>query len=79
MFYAILLGLILHNLSQRSRIAHIQGAHKGKVSGLCFAGEDRFLSCGVDRNIKMWGASGDSDSGGTSVNDPNYYFINLCV
>lgn len=29
-------------------------AHKGKITGLCFADEDRLLSCGVDRNIKLW-------------------------
>jgi len=25
------------------------------VSGICFADSDRLLSCGVDRNIKLWG------------------------
>lgn len=63
-------GIILRNLSQRSQIATIQNAHKGKVSGLCFAGADRLLSCGVDRNIKMWDASAndqDSEGAGPSV------------
>ena len=32
----------------------IAGAHQGKISGLCWADENRMLSCGVDRNIKMW-------------------------
>lgn len=54
----------MHNLSQRSQLARIQGAHKGKVSSLCFTGADRLLSCGVDRNIKLWDVgSGDSDAG----------------
>jgi DDB1- and CUL4-associated factor 13 len=29
-------------------------AHKGRVSGLCWADETRVLSCGVDNNVKMW-------------------------
>lgn len=53
----------MHNISQRSQIATIQGAHKGKVSGICFAGGDRLLSCGVDRNVKLWDASESSDAG----------------
>jgi WD40 repeat protein len=57
-------GIIVHNLSQRSQLARIQGAHKGKVSGLCFTGTDRMLSCGVDRNVKLWDVGrGDSDPG----------------
>ncbi|KAF8652846.1 hypothetical protein AX16_004121 [Volvariella volvacea WC 439] len=55
-------GIIVHNLSQRTKIASIQNAHKGKVSGLCFADSDRLLSCGVDRNIKLWSINEDSTS-----------------
>lgn len=33
---------------------HVENAHKGKISGICFADNDRLLSCGVDRNIKLW-------------------------
>ena len=42
-------------------------AHKGKVSGLCFADEERLLSCGVDKNIKLWDVrkSLDGDEGPT--------------
>lgn len=55
------LGVILHNLSTRNRLVSLTQAHKGKVSGLCFADGDRLLSCGVDRNIKLWSiASGSS-------------------
>jgi hypothetical protein len=34
--------------------AKFAGAHKGKVSGLCFADADRLLSCGVDHAVKLW-------------------------
>ncbi|KAF8802147.1 WD40 repeat-like protein [Phlegmacium glaucopus] len=47
-------GLIVHNLSSRQQTVKLPQAHKGKVSGLCFADGDRLLSCGVDRNIKLW-------------------------
>ena len=48
-------AVILHNLSTRSQLSHIPHAHKGKVSGLCFSPDGRaLLSCGVDRNIKLW-------------------------
>lgn len=32
----------------------IDVAHKGKITGLTFADENRLLSCGVDRNVKLW-------------------------
>ena len=48
------LDILLHNLAQQKQLCKVQGAHKGKVSGLCFAGEHRVLSCGVDRNVKLW-------------------------
>ncbi|KAF5383791.1 hypothetical protein D9615_003546 [Tricholomella constricta] len=47
-------GILLHNLSTRNKLVKLPQAHKGKVSGLCFAEGDRLLSCGVDRNIKLW-------------------------
>jgi len=54
-------GIILHNLSTRKQTFNISQAHKGKVSGLCFSpGEgERLLSCGVDRNVKLWSTSGE--------------------
>lgn len=57
-------AIILHNLSLRTQLLKLDGAHKGKVSGLCFATDDRLLSCGVDRNIKMWdtGSSVDNEA-----------------
>jgi len=48
------LGILLHNLSTREQIVKLTQAHKGKVSGLCFSGSERLLSCGVDRNVKLW-------------------------
>ncbi|TFY63858.1 hypothetical protein EVJ58_g2995 [Rhodofomes roseus] len=47
-------GLILHDISRRTKVLHVENAHKGKVTGICFADSDRLLSCGVDRNIKLW-------------------------
>ncbi|KAI0943494.1 hypothetical protein AcW1_002645 [Taiwanofungus camphoratus] len=47
-------GLIVHDISRRSQVLHVEGAHKGKVSGICFADGERILSCGVDRNVKLW-------------------------
>ncbi|KAH9024961.1 WD40 repeat-like protein [Lactarius hengduanensis] len=52
--------IIVHNAGRRTHFAKIPGAHKGKVSGLCWADENRILSCGVDRNIKMWDACQDT-------------------
>lgn len=56
------LGVILHNLSTRNRLVSLPQAHKGKVSGLCFADGDRLLSCGVDRNIKLWSITSGSST-----------------
>ncbi|EPT01980.1 hypothetical protein FOMPIDRAFT_1144267 [Fomitopsis schrenkii] len=47
-------GLILHDIPRRRKVVHVENAHKGKISGICFADNDRLLSCGVDRNIKLW-------------------------
>ncbi|KAF8153074.1 WD40-repeat-containing domain protein [Crassisporium funariophilum] len=53
-------GLIVHNLATRKQVVKLPQAHKGKVSGLCFSDGDRLLSCGVDRNVKLWAVGGDS-------------------
>ena len=50
-------GVIVHNISEQKHSHQIQGAHEGKISGLCFADGDRLLSCGVDCNIKLWDVS----------------------
>ena len=52
--------IIVHNAGRRTHLVKIPGAHKGKVSGLCWADENRVLSCGVDRNIKMWDVCQDA-------------------
>lgn len=53
-------GIILHDISMRRQLLNLSQAHKGKVSGICFSGADRFLSCGVDRLVKLWSPSLDS-------------------
>jgi DDB1- and CUL4-associated factor 13 len=47
-------GILLHNLALREQWLRFPNAHKGKVSGLCFTRNDQLLSCGVDRNVKLW-------------------------
>lgn len=47
-------GIIVHDIATRTKILHVEAAHKGKVSGVCFADENRLLSCGVDRNVQLW-------------------------
>ncbi|KAF5346611.1 hypothetical protein D9757_013099 [Collybiopsis confluens] len=39
---------------ERTHLGRLPQAHKGKVTGLCFTDESRLLSCGVDRNVKLW-------------------------
>lgn len=48
--------IIIHDLQQCTQVLTLRGAHKGKASGLCFGGEngDRFLTCGVDKTVKLW-------------------------
>ncbi|KAJ7594402.1 WD40 repeat-like protein [Mycena floridula] len=53
-------GIIVHNLSQRTQLRRLPQAHQGKVSGLCFGEGSRLLSCGVDRNIKLWDIEQDT-------------------
>ncbi|GLB41834.1 putative WD40 repeat-like protein [Lyophyllum shimeji] len=60
-------GIILHNLSTRNKLVKLPRAHKGKVSGLCFAEGDRLLSCGVDRNIKLWSTGSNASDQPLSV------------
>lgn len=47
-------GLIVHDIAQRIHLMRVNDAHKGKISGVCFSDEHRLLSCGVDRNVKLW-------------------------
>ena len=48
-------------MSRRTKVFSYDQAHKGKVSGVCFGQEGRLLSCGVDRNIKLWNTEGSLD------------------
>lgn len=62
----------MHDVSRRTKLFNIDDAHKGKVSGVCFGQESRLLSCGVDRNIKLWDnhkgfTEGDSEAGPSQV------------
>ncbi|THG99914.1 hypothetical protein EW145_g7169 [Phellinidium pouzarii] len=54
--------IIVHDVPQRQHLLRLSGAHKGKVSGLCWADGDRLLSCGVDRNVKLWDTRTSSDA-----------------
>jgi WD repeat and SOF domain-containing protein 1 len=60
-------AIIVHNVSERTRLLHLATAHKGKVSGLCFASDDRLLSCGVDRNIKLWDTTPSGEDSSATV------------
>ncbi|KDQ56695.1 hypothetical protein JAAARDRAFT_36189 [Jaapia argillacea MUCL 33604] len=59
--------IIVHDLAQRSQLHRLPNAHKGKVSGLCWADEDRILSCGVDRNVKLWNVGSSSMEDGSDA------------
>ncbi|KAH9928001.1 WD40 repeat-like protein [Epithele typhae] len=67
-------GLIVHDVSRRTRLFQTDQAHKGKVSDVCFGKDTRLLSCGVDRNIKLWnmpsGAEDDESEAGPSQRKP---------
>ncbi|KAI0701839.1 WD40 repeat-like protein [Cytidiella melzeri] len=64
-------GLIVHDVAQRTKLLHVEAAHKGKVSGVCFADETRLLSCGTDRNIKLWDTrDADVDQNGAGPSEP---------
>lgn len=62
-------GLIVHDIGIHKHIMKVDDAHKGKVSGVCFADEHRLLSCGVDRNIKLWDTR-DEDENGAGPSTP---------
>lgn len=62
---------MLHDISLRSQIFNVENAHKGKITGVVFADGERLLSCGVDRNVKLWDTrrhiSEDSGAGPSEV------------
>ena len=67
-----LIEIILHNVARRTQIAKIPGAHKGKLSGICWADENRILSSGVDKTVKMWDmrSSPEMSSPGAGPSEP---------
>jgi WD repeat and SOF domain-containing protein 1 len=54
------LEILVHDLPHRETVLRIPHAHKGKVSGICYADDERLLSCGVDCNVKLWDARRDA-------------------
>ncbi|PFH48921.1 hypothetical protein AMATHDRAFT_64269 [Amanita thiersii Skay4041] len=70
-------GILVHNLSTRKQIINLSQAHKGKVSGLCFAGSDRLFSCGVDRNVKLWAVGSDASDSPLNVFPGKYAFNSI--
>lgn len=56
--------IVVHDVPQRSHLLKVPSAHKGKVSGLCWAEGDKLLSCGVDRTVKLWDTRTSSDANG---------------
>jgi len=67
--------ILLHDLPKREVFLKLLNAHQGKVSGLCFADQERLLSCGVDRNVKLWdvrrsSSSSDVDAGFNGESGP---------
>ena len=64
--------IILHNVARRTQIAKVPGAHKGKLSGICWADENRLFSSGVDKTVKMWDmrSSPEMSSPGAGPSEP---------
>ncbi|KAF8329686.1 WD40 repeat-like protein [Cantharellus anzutake] len=46
--------IILHDLPQRRHLMRLPHAHERSITGICFAGPDRLLSCGADQLVKLW-------------------------
>jgi len=67
--------IIVHDLKTQTHSLKLRGAHKGKTSGLCFAGEnvEKLLSCGVDRNVKLWNVTTEQDPEAESSTPLNVY------
>lgn len=75
------LEIIMHNVAQRTQIAKVPGAHKGKLSGICWADENRLLSSGVDKTVKMWDmrSSPEMSSPGAGPSEVCGAFININI
>ena len=72
-------GLIIHDVSRRRKVFQVEQAHKGKVSGVCFGQQDRLLSCGVDRNIKLWSSGSEDDESEAGPSQACLPFVFLCL
>lgn len=59
----------MHDLPRRRNILKLPGAHKRSVTGICFAGPNRLLSCGVDQNVKLWDVQASSYGDGMEVDE----------
>ena len=55
----------------------VNEAHKGKISGVCFADEHRLLSCGVDRNVKLWDTRQEVDENGAGPSEVCRHALNV--
>ena len=55
----------------------VNEAHKGKISGVCFADEHILLSCGVDRNVKLWDTR-EVDENGAGPSEVSNQSLNPC-
>ena len=58
-----LIDILLHDLPQRSILLKVPSAHKGKVTGLCWADAERLLTCGMDKTVKLWDVRGSVAGG----------------
>jgi len=68
--------IIVHSLARRTTLQTISGAHKGKIGGICMATGDRLLSCGHDRNVKLWDLNLPNMDDGEEVIDATQNSVN---
>lgn len=61
--------IIVHDLPQRKHALKLPGAHRRSVTGMCFAGPNRLLSCAVDQTVKLWDVQTHSDGDGIEVGE----------
>ena len=74
--------IIVHDIPQRKHLVKLPGAHKGKVTGMCWSDGDKLLSCGVDRTVKLWDTRTLSDADGemevdAGPSEVSTYFVNM--
>jgi WD repeat and SOF domain-containing protein 1 len=71
--------IILHNARRRMHLTKVAGEHQGKISGLCWADDHRVLSCGADRNIKMWDVCLDAPLDSSGAGPSHVHFVRFHV